>query len=149
METLESFQQNRRVIEDFTTRTLAAVPSVYGRLVYTASLRELDSGRYCHEGLTTVYTEEAVQQALHHCHTQLFLRVLEMPLEEQEWDLRACLGALEGEFWEKVERWQESEFQHMLLPAGVPDYLVDLFCSNLRALLGLLAEERAIVRPAA
>ncbi len=142
METLERFQRNRRVIEDFTTRTLAAIPSDYGRLLYLASLRDLASGRYLHEGLAAIYPEEAVQQALAHCHEELFAKILETSLEQQEWDLRACLGALEGDFWGIVARWQELESYRFLLPAGVPGYLHDLFCSNLRALLGLLAEER-------
>ncbi len=149
METLERFQQNRRVVEDFTSRTLASIPSDYGRLLYVALLRDLASGRYIHEGLAASYPEEAVQQALTHCHEELFARILETPLERQEWDLRACLGALEGNFWEIVSRWQELEFYRVLLPTGAPAYLQDLFCSNLRALLDLLAEEHASWQPAA
>ena len=149
METLERFQQNRRVIEDFTTRTLAALPCDFGRLVYVASLRDLASGRYVHEGLSTIYPEEAVQQALAHCHEELFTKTLETPLEQQEWDLRGCLGGMEGNFWEVVARWQELQFYRLLVPAGEPDYLQTLFCSNLRALLGLLAEAHATLQPAA
>ncbi len=143
METLERFQQNRRVIEDFTARTLAAIPSDYARLVYVSSLRDLASGRYQHEGLTAIYPEESVQQALAHCHEELFLRILETPLEQQEWDLRSCLGGLQGDFWGVVARWQELDFHRVLLPLGVQGYLRDLFCSNLHALLGILTEERA------
>lgn len=146
METLEWFQQNRRIVEDFTTRTLAVIPSMYGRLLYVATLRDLASGRYCHEGLESLYPGEAVQQALELCHAELFSRILESPLEQQEWDLRACLGTLEGDFGEIVTRWKEFEFYRILMPARVPAYLQELFCSNLRALLGLLAEERATLQ---
>jgi hypothetical protein len=149
VETLEGFQQNRRVIEDFTTQTLAAIPSDYARLLYISSLRDLASGRYCHEGLAAIYSQEAVQQALTHCHKELFAKILETPLEQQEWDLRACLGTVQGDFWGIVARWQELELYRVLLPTGVPGYLQDLFCSNLRALLGLLAEEHATWQPAA
>lgn len=149
VETLERFQQTRRVIEDFTTRTLAAIPSDYARLLYVSSLRDLASGCYRHEGLAVVYPEGAVQQALAHCHEELFTKILETPLEGQEWDLRTCLKALEGDFWGMVTRWQELEVYRVLLPSGVPAYLRDLFCSNLRALLGILAEERATWQQAA
>ena len=148
METLERFQQNQRVIEDFSARTLAAIPSDYGRLLYVASLRDLASGRYRHEGLAAIYPEGAVQQALTHCHEELFARILEAPLEQQEWDLRSCLSALEGDLGEIVARWRELESYRLLLPTGMPNYLQELFCSNLRALLGLLLEERATVSPA-
>ncbi len=149
METLERFQQNQQVIQDFATNSLAAIPSDYGRLLYLALLRDLASGRYQHEGLAAIYPEEAVQQALAYCHKELFARILETPLEQQEWDLRACLGNLQGEFWEVVRRCQELEFYSVLAPFGVPAYLRDLFCSNLRTLLGLFAEERASLQSAA
>ena len=149
METLERFQQNRRVIEDFTSQTLAAIPCDYGRLLYIASLRDLANGRYRHEGLSAIYPEEAVQQALAHCHEELFAKILETSLERQEWDLRSCLGTLEGEFWGVAARWQKLEFYRVLLPTGATAYLRDLFCSNMRALLGLLAEEHASWEPAA
>jgi hypothetical protein len=149
VETLERFQQNRKVIEDFTVRTLAAIPGVYARLAYMASLRDAASGRYQHEGLEADYPEQAVQQALQHCHEELFARTLETPLEQQESDLRTCLGCFEGDFRNVVARWQELEFYRLLVPTGMPAYLQKLFCSNLRALLGLFDEERASRRPAA
>ena len=149
METLERFEQSQRVIEDFTSRTLAAIPSDYARLLYLASLRDLASGRYLHEGLAAVYPAEAVQQALSYCHEEVFAKILETPLEQQEWDLRACLDSLEGDFCGIVTRWQELEFYRMLVPLGVPAYLRTLFYSNLRGLLDLLAEERATCRTAA
>lgn len=149
MATVDEFQRNRRVIEDFTSRTLAAIPSEYARLLYVSSLRDLASGRYLHEGLSAVYPEAAVQQALAHCHEELFARILETPLAQQEPDLQACLGNLEGDFRSVAARWLELQSYHLLLPTGVPSYLQDLFCSNLRALLGVFAEESAISRSAA
>ena len=68
METLTQLQQNRRVIQDFTSTTLAVIPSPFARLAYMASLRDLSSGRYEHDGLMAVYQREPVQQALQQCH---------------------------------------------------------------------------------
>lgn len=143
MEITGRLQQNERVIEDFTSRTLAAIPSQFGRLLYVACLRDLGTGRYIHEGLTTVYPKEAVQQALAFCHQQLYAKILETPLEQQEWDLQACVESLEGDFGEIIERWQEVEFYRLLAPPGVPAYLRDAFCSNLRTLLAVLAGDLA------
>ena len=42
MESSERFLQSRSVIEDFTSRTLAAIPSDFGRLYYVSSFE--DSG---------------------------------------------------------------------------------------------------------
>ena len=149
METLERFQQNQRVIQDFTLRTLAAIPSDYGRLMHVALLRDLATGRYRHEGLAVFYSEPAVHQALSYCHEELFSKMLETPLEQQEWDLRVCLAGLEGHFGEIAARWLELEFYRLLVPFGVPTYLRNLFSSNLRTLLGLIVEDCSNLEPAA
>ena len=149
METLERFRQNQRVIEDFTLHTLSAIPSGMGRLLHVATLRDVGSGRYCHEGLLELYAEPAVHQALAYCHEELFAKVLETPLAQQIGDLRVCLSAFEGTFGEIAERWRELEFYRVLVPLGTPTYLRELFCSNLRVLLELLARERANLASAA
>src|ERR1035437_10020065 len=91
MEPLERFHQSRSVIEDFTSRTLAAIPSDFGRLYYVSSLKDQRTGRYQHDGLMNLYSEPSVQVALTHCHEELFSRILETPLSNQERDLRNCL----------------------------------------------------------
>src|ERR1035438_9520347 len=90
MKALTQLQQNRLVVEDFTLTTLEGLPGSFARLVYLASLRDLSTGRYEHAGLAVLYPCEAIQQALEMCHEQIFERVLESPLEDQEKDLRVC-----------------------------------------------------------
>ena len=143
MRTLTRLQQNRRIVQDFTFTTLAAVPTLYGRLAYLASLRDLSSGRYHHDGLAALYPDESIQEALKLCHEQVLERILETPLARQEEDLRTCLSAMEGGLGTAIEHWQRMESYRMLLPEESPAYLKDLFCSNLRALLEVLQTERS------
>lgn len=149
METLERFEQYQRVIEDFTSRTLAVIPGDIGRLFHVATLRDLSTGRYRHDGLAAIYSEPAVHDALAYCHDELFRKVLEMPLERQERDLRLCLSSLESPLAEIGERWLELEVYRMLVPHRAPDYSRELFFSNLRLLLGVFVEEHANLAPAA
>lgn len=141
MPALSKLQQNRRVVQDFTLNSLAGIPGPFARLVYVASLRDLSSGRYEHQGLAALYPEEAVQQALELCHEQIFERILEMPLEKQLEDLRDCLSAMEGGLAEVVTHWRQLEPYRVLLPENSADYLKELFFSNLRALLEILHEQ--------
>ena len=141
MEVLSKLQQNRRVVQDFTLNTLAGINGAFARLVYVASLRDLSSGRYEHQGLVALYPEEAVQQALELCHEQIFERILEMPLEKQLEDLRNCFSATEGGLAAVVSHWRQLEPYRVLLPANAPDYLRELFFSNLRTLLEILHEQ--------
>src|ERR1035438_531445 len=118
MESLERFQQSRSVIEDFTSRTLASIPSDFGRLYYVSSLKDAGTGRYKHDGLAHLYSENSVQAALAQCHEELFSRILETSLCHQERDLRQCLEAAGSEFWTVVESWQGSPLLRDLCPEG-------------------------------
>jgi len=142
MESLERFQQSRAVVEDFSSRTLAAISSDFGRLYYVSSLKDSNSGRYEHDGLTSLYPENAVQAALSHCHEELFSRILETPLREQEGDLCACFDSAGDRFWDAVENWHENTCFRGMCPEGMPDYLDDLFCSNMKALLAIFSSKK-------
>lgn len=142
MKTLTQLQQNRRIIQDFTV-TLATIPGLFARLAYVASLRDLSSGRYEHAGLAAIYPDAAIQQAVETCHEQVFEKILESPLADQEADLRSCLGAMQGGYEETVGHWQRMEAYRVLLPEHTPDYLKSLFCSNLQALLEIFQAECA------
>jgi hypothetical protein len=144
----ERFQQSRCVIEDFTSRTLAVIPSVFGRLYYVSSLKDLTTGRYQHDGLVEVYSENSVQEALVQCHEELFARILETPLLEQERDLRKCLDRTGNTFWTVVDVWRKDRSFQTLCPEGLPTYLKDLFCSNLGALLAIFSSQRVTLDPA-
>jgi hypothetical protein len=149
MRTLTQLQQNRRVIQDFTLTTLAGIPGLFARLAYLASLRDLSSGRYEHAGLGALYPDAAIQQALQLCHEQIFERILEAPLSAQQEDLRACLAGMEGGLSAAVSHWRRNEAYRLFLPEAAPDYLKDLFCSNLRALLEILDEQHSPARSGA
>lgn len=149
MRTLTRLQQNRRIVQDFTLTTLAAIPTFFGRLIYLASLRDLSSGRYHHEGLAALYPDEAIQEALKLCHSQIFERILESPLEQQGRELHLCLEKMDGGAAVAVEHWLRMESYRMLAPEEAVDYLKDLFCSNLRALLEVLRRERSTSHSAA
>ena len=136
------------VVRDFTAKTLAAIPNVFGRLIYIASLRDLSSGRYEHTGLAAVYSPDAVQEALKFCHQEIFSRVLEMPLSVQEQELTECLDNMPGSMRETVGHWRQLESYRVLAPEDTPDYLRELFFSNLRALLEILETSRPTTRSA-
>lgn len=133
----------QQVVSDFTVSTLAAIPTVYGRLIYLASLRDLSSGKYEHAGLAAVYSPEAVQEALAYCHREIFLKVLEMPLNRQEKDFSDCLAGMPGDLPATIVHWRQMEAYRILPPEEVPDYLKELFFSNLRALLEVLDSEHS------
>lgn len=149
MESLERFAQNQRLIEEYTSLCLAGISSELGRLLHVAMLRDVSTGRYFHPGLEAVYSEPAVHQALLYCHEELFEQFLEIPLEQQEWDMRLWFAGLSAPPWEVANRWLEVEFFRLLVPSGTPPYLRDLFYSNLRVILGLIAADHSAFKSVA
>jgi len=136
------------VIEDFTSRTLAAIPSVFGRLYYVSCLKDSATGRYQHDGLADIYSENTVEEALEQCHEELFSRILETPLPDQERDLRKCIGTAGDSIWAVIDSWRNDRSFQTMCPEGLPSYLRDLFCSNFAALLAIFASQRVTLGPA-
>lgn len=141
MDTLTQLQQNRRIIHELSLSTLARIASPYSRLAYLASLRDISTNVYEHAGLSAIYPEAAVQQALQQCHQEIFERILETSLVTQQDDLRAHLRSLPGGLRRAAAQWRRLEAYRALLPADSPQYLKELFCSNVRAILEILEKE--------
>jgi len=147
MDTITQLQQNRRIIHDFTCAALASLPGSFARLAYISSLRDLSTNTYEHPGLAAVYRPEAIQQALEQCHEEVFERILETPLSIQEEELRAYLRTMPVGLREVALRWRKLEAYRALLPAESPDYLKELFCSNICAILDILQKASPVSLP--
>jgi len=141
--------RNKSVVRDFTATTLAAIPNTFGRLIYITSLRDLSSGTYDHAGLAALYPQDAIQESLECCHHEIFQKILETPLSVQADDLRECLRGMPGSFKSTVSHWRQLESYRILPPGNAPDYLKELFFSNLRALLEILEAECSRARSSA
>jgi hypothetical protein len=139
----EELRIHRQILYDLALHYLEPLTGNFARLAYLASLKNPITNIYAHDRLSAVYGQEPVAQALAKCHEELFERLLEMPLAKQEEDLRQFVGTLlegaEGvrSCQERVESW---------IPGEAPDYLKELFRSNLNALFGLLRERNPRAR---
>jgi hypothetical protein len=144
-----SFERIQNVVQDVSSGTLAGFHSEYGKLVYLASLRDLASGRYVHAGLQAIYGRRDVHEGLWQTHKEICMRILELPLAEQEPDLTSCLRGFEGESEEVIAHWRELEFYVALLPFGLPNYIRRLFSSNVDTLLSVIQADASRVPQAA
>ena len=87
----------RDALADLWKHTLSQIPSIYGRLVYLASLRDPNSGAYRHHGLSAAFGREQSTYALKKSHEQTFLEWLTMPLAAKNADFRAYLQSANSE----------------------------------------------------
>jgi hypothetical protein len=143
---LRQLQIHRQIIQDISLSILAPLPSLYQRLLHLASFRDEVTGRYVHSRFAEIYPETAVHESLAACHEEILERILEIPLELQEKDLQQCLESLPGNFFQELQNWRNTEFENRLLPHATPEYLKQLFRSNLRVLLQLLRDDCPMAR---
>jgi hypothetical protein len=134
----------RQILYDLAVKHLEPLPGNFSRLAYLAALRNPSTGLYEEKELLAAYGREPVHQALSQCHEELFERVLELPLAQQQQDLAQCLETQpEARRKNQIVR---NEFLESWIPAQAPEYLKELFRSNLNALFELLREQRPRAR---
>jgi hypothetical protein len=141
---LEELSMHRQILADLTSRYLEILPGQFDRLAYLASLRQPSGSSYAHERLSAVYDHDRVSELLRQCHEELFERLLETPLAIQEADLFRYLESLRAATNQNLPACRVE--LKSLIPPGAPDYLKELFCSNLAALLELLESESSKAR---
>src|SRR5260370_7246187 len=81
-------------LRDLRNRTLARLPGDFSRLVYLASSRDLNTGRYSHDGLAFHFSENVASKAMAACHTEIFDRLVFCSLEELIEALRNYISSI-------------------------------------------------------
>jgi hypothetical protein len=135
------------VAADLWRNTLSQIPSVFGRLVYLASLRDQNTGMYQHYGLAQMFGRADADRALRQSHEQAFAEWLCFGLEQQKADLDLYLAGLNGERRTILETWIRLAPYRNLVPFSVREAERRLYLADLEAILELLKGEYGVVSP--
>lgn len=136
-----------KALQDLWARTLSQVPTAFGRIVYLASLRNLNTGRYEHFGLAQIYSEDQADSAIRTSHTQAMSEWLNFPLARQKADLEEYLDSLDGSRRQVLDTWAALAPHRNLLPGDASEAEKDLFLSDLELILELLRNELSSSSP--
>ena len=131
----------RSALADLCKYTLARIPTISGRLVYLATLRDVNSGTYRHHGLIDAFGRDEAVKALRESHQAAFQGWLNMSLFEKNEDLRDYLMTLDDSHEDVVEHWLQSRVYRSYVPASAMKADTDLFCLELESLLELRRNE--------
>jgi hypothetical protein len=137
----------QRAIDDLWRRTLDSVPTLYGRLVYLASLRNPNTSRYEHHGLAARFGDDVADRVLRSSHEEVFQEWLAAGLHKQKADLDCYLGSLDDSRRLIVETWMRVCPYKSLAPASARAVENDLFHADFRFLLEALRNEYGAVEP--
>jgi hypothetical protein len=134
-------------LRDLQNRTLARLDGDLARLIYLASTRDYNTGRYAHDGLSFHYSESVAQEALAVAHRGVFeslalspLRVVVANLED--YIRSGCAGPNE-----LVTAWNASEAYRVLSPVSADSLTVKLFNSNIKVALAIVKAAWAETQP--
>lgn len=120
------------------TRSLEALPTPISRLVFLASLRDVYTGRYLHEGWASVSSEQEVNRKARELHFGVLRDVLGLPLAELCRELREHFQSLGGDKTAMARVWLELETFRELLPTGCLQMERNFFISQVKTALEVL-----------
>jgi hypothetical protein len=129
---------DQRAVEDVWRNTLSQIPSVFGRLVYLAGLRNPNSGRYDHHGLALVFGADHANRALKKSHKQAFAEWLTFNLEHQMADLNLYLTDLPEDKKTVLQAWTKLKPYRNVLPSNARPVDRRLYLTELETMLDLL-----------
>jgi hypothetical protein len=140
------FYLERGAPADLWRRTLAQIPSTFGRLIYLSSLRS-PGGTYEHFGFTQAYGLAAAQTAMLESHEEAFATWLGFSLEEQKADLDLYLAGLMPEREAVIDTWLRLAPYRNLVPSSARESERRMFLADFGALLELLRIEYRLEHP--
>lgn len=140
----ERLHLHRKILYDLALHHLEPLPSNFSRLAYLAGLRNPSSGTYAETELCRTYGEGPVHRTLCNCHEELFERSLELSLEQQQKELSGYFEIQREGLPRDIQ--QRRDLLESWIPQQAPDYLKELFRSNVRVLCELLHEQSSKAR---
>ncbi len=129
---------------DLWRHTLSQIPSIFGRLVYLSSLRNPNSARYRHDGLSQIFGEDEANRALRKGHNQAFAEWLTFDIEQQKADVDLYLSALFEEKITVLRAWINLTPYRSLIPNSAKTIERRLYLADFQAILELLKNEYAV-----
>ena len=127
-------------LRDLRNRTLAKLDGDFARLVYLASTRDYNTGRYAHDGLSFRFTESVAQKVLAEAHREVFASLALSPLKILVAQLEQYIRSGCARPDELLASWGELEPFRILAPEYDDPITVKLFISNVRIALAIVRE---------
>jgi hypothetical protein len=135
----------QKAYEDLWTRTLSKFAGDLNRLVYLASTRDYNSGKYHHAGLEVHFGIEAVQRALERAHREVFGKLTRMPLKDLVSEFALYMHSSVESPDDILHAWRTLQPYRIAIPIDVDPQAANLLLSNIKLALEVLHNRRGHV----
>jgi hypothetical protein len=125
-------------IRDLRSRTLSRLPGDFTRLVYLASSRDCNTGKYYHDGLAFHYSQNVASKAMALCHKEVFDRLVYVSLEELIEELSNYISSTNERPEDFLRSWEHLGSYRVTIPSECDELEADVFLSNLKMALAIL-----------
>jgi hypothetical protein len=136
--------EKRAMLAESWRRTLEGLGTVFARLAYLASLRNVNSGAYEHFGLAQRVGADEVDRLIRLSHLEVFQQWLCFGLERQKEEVESYFSGLEGDRREILSNWLHLGPYSGWVPAESRDVERQLFFTDLEAVLELIRAESGV-----
>lgn len=135
--------------DDLLRRTLTKIPCDLARLIYLASMRDYNTGRYHHDGLAARFSPAIAREALEMAHRDVFYKVAGLPLQELVKQMEIYFESSHESQIDVLRAWRRLEPYRIAIPMNVNATVASLLISNLKLALAILPRlpEKALSHP--
>ena len=149
MLTRKATQPENDILELVCFRDLSHIQTSYGRLVYLASLRNPDTGRYEHYGATgSIPGSLDTSRTLRRVHEQVFNEWIGYTLERKKAEIELYIASLDQVSpYELIDAWLRLTPYKNLVPASIQGPEREKHTSDFEAILGLLKNVYGVSSP--
>ena len=137
--------------DDLLRRSLSKIKGDLAQLIYLASTRDYNTGKYHHDGLASHFQTDLACQALRLAHRRTFYRIAARSLEDLVSEVELYINSSQQCREEMLQVWQKLEPYRVALPVDVNAAAAQLFVSNIKLALAILRrrqEQEATEAPA-
>jgi hypothetical protein len=129
-------------VQNLQRHSLAQLPGSVSKLIFLASTRDYNTGRYYHDGLASQFSEKIAAQALAACHQDVFSELVYSPLDNLVRELDAYFASLPAKRKELLAAWKKLEPYRVIVPAAADSLSSQLFYSNIKIALAILSSHQ-------
>ena len=121
---------------------LDTLPNDLTRMLYLASLRDCNSGRYLHPELSPRIGVEEADRALSTCHAQFFRGLLSTPVSAYVLQMEEYIRYTRAGRSVVLETWQCLQAYRSTVPVHALPIYAELFCLNIEMAMTILNNSR-------